>query len=300
MKFQTLSVVTGTQACNASCPFCVSKMTSLDYVGKQPEPINMRNFHKTLKLAQLGNVSTVIMTGKGEPFLFPKQVHEYLLTMANYNFPFIEIQTNGERLLQERFAGAAADWNVDDYLNALYGFGVTSILVSNVGPDAELNRQIYFPKRKEPMNMQHLIDKVQKHSINVRLTTIGIKGGVDSIEKLDQLVEWAKFLGVKQLTWRPVNEPGEDNTSDSGVTAWVKNNFIDPKTTNEIHAHVTHNGTLLYKLVHGAAVYDYKGMNLCLTNCLTRDPNEETIRQLIFFPDGSLYTDWAMKGSVLL
>jgi MoaA/NifB/PqqE/SkfB family radical SAM enzyme len=296
MKFQTLSVVTGTQICNASCPFCVSKMTSLEYVERTTTPINYRNFRKTLKLAEIGGVSTVIMTGKGEPFLYPSQILDYLYSMKDSNFPFIEIQTNGELLTKEKIGVS----NVDDLLKEMYDRGVTSILLSNVGPDPELNRQIYFPSKKAYYNMGKLVDRIQKAGINVRLTTIGIKGGVDSVENLDQLVEWAKFLGVKQLTWRPVNEPGEGNTSDGDVTAWVKQHYIDPETTRLIHQHVSLKGTMLYKLVHGAAVYDYKGMNLCLTNCLTRDPNEDTIRQLIFFPDGGLYTDWAMKGSVLL
>lgn len=297
MKFQTLSIVTGTQACNANCPFCVSKMTSLEYVKKQPEPINHRNFSKTLKLAQLGNVSTVIMTGKGEPFLFPRQIIEYLEAMEPYNFPFIEIQTNGERLLRDEIIDG---WNTDSFLAELYNSGVTTILLSNVGPNAELNRQIYFPKKKEPMDTQRLIDRIQKAGINVRLTTIGILNGVDRIGKLDELIEWAKFLGVKQVTWRPVNETSDEDSHSTDTSAWVRANAIGKMLTAEINQHVSLNGTLLYKLVHGAAVYDYKGMNLCLTNCLTLDPTEETIRQLIFYPDGSLYTDWAKKGSVLL
>jgi MoaA/NifB/PqqE/SkfB family radical SAM enzyme len=297
MKFQTLSIVAGTQACNANCPFCVSKMTSLEYVKKQPEPINHRNFSKTLKLAQLANVSTVIMTGKGEPFLFPRQIIEYLEAMEPYNFPFIEIQTNGERLLRDEIIDG---WDTDSYLGELYNSGVTTILLSNVGPDAELNKQIYFPKRKEPLDMQRLVNRIQKAGINVRLTTIGIKGGVDTVEKMEELVQWAQFLGVKQLTWRPVNEPGDEDTHDSDVSKWVKENFVHNLDVTYIRDTVKKNGTLLYKLVHGAAVYDYKGMNLCLTNCLTLDPTEETIRQLIFYPDGSLYTDWAKKGSVLL
>ena len=297
MKFQTLSIVAGTQACNANCPFCVSKMTSLEYVKKQPEPINHRNLRKTLKLAQLANVSTVIMTGKGEPFLFPRQIIEYLEAMEPYNFPFIEIQTNGERLLHDDIIDG---WKTDMYLAELYNSGVTTILLSNVGPNAELNKQIYFPRRKEPMDMQRLVNRIQTAGINVRLTTIGIKGGVDTVEKLEELVQWAQFLGVKQLTWRPVNEPGDEDTHDSDVSKWVKENFVHGLDVTYIRDTVKKDGTLLYKLVHGAAVYDYKGMNLCLTNCLTLDPNEETIRQLIFYPDGSLYTDWAKKGSVLL
>lgn len=299
MKFQTLSLVTGTAACNASCPFCVSKMTYFnDGLDNKAGPINLRNFSKTLKLAEIGNVSTVIFTGKGEPFLYPKQLIEYLAFMRknNYNFPFMEIQTNGELLTHPTIGKV----DVDDLLNSMYDLGVTSILVSNVGPDMELNRRIYYPRNDAMYNMQKLVDRVQKVGINVRLTTVGIKGGVDTVEQLDKLVEWGKFLGVKQLTWRPVNKPDASHNLNDAVSCWVKDNHIGFCDVEAIVKHVINNGSLIYKLVHGAAVYDYKDMNLCLTNSLTHDPDGEVVRQLIFYPDGSLYTDWAKKGSVLL
>jgi MoaA/NifB/PqqE/SkfB family radical SAM enzyme len=298
MKFQTLSIVTGTAACQAACPFCVSKLTGDGVTWKQPKEINYRNLHKALNLAQLGNVSTVIMTGKGEPFLFPRQIIEYLDAMESYKFPFIEIQSNGELLLNDSIIRDTT-WDTDSYLKELYKLGVTTILISNVGPDAELNRKIYFPKRKTPMDMQKLVKRIQAQGINVRLTTIGIKDGVDTPEKLEELVQWASFLGANQLTWRPVNAP-EYNSKNDDVLKWVNDNYINSDKRREIIESVQNIGTLLYKLVHGAAVYDYKGMNLCMTNSLTSDITDETIRQLIFYPDGSLHTDWTNKGSRLL
>lgn len=298
MKFQTLSIITGTQVCQAECPFCVSKLTCKNYVDNKPTPIDYRNFKKTLRLAQIGNVSTIIFTGKGEPFLYPYQLIAYLkcINDGNYDFPFIEIQTNGELLTHDKIG----TWKVDDLLKELYELGVTSILISNIGPNPELSKQIYFPKRKDYFDMQKLVKRIQNFGINVRLTTIGIRGGIDSVQKINELVNWARILGVKQITWRPVTTPGEEEAHDAAVLAWVKDNFIEPEAIREINDEIDNNGTMIFKLVHGAAVYDYKDMNICLTNCLTLDPEEETIRQLIFYPDGSLYTDWVHKGSVLL
>ena len=66
MHFQTFSIVVGTRACNASCPFCISKQTGLFGT---PIKVNWRNFHIACNLAQKANTTTVLLTGKGEPTL---------------------------------------------------------------------------------------------------------------------------------------------------------------------------------------------------------------------------------------
>lgn len=81
---------------------------------------------------------------------------------------------------------------------------------------------------------------------------------------------------------------------------WCEQFAVSDVAVGDIAHIVAKDGTLLYNLVHGAKVYDYQGMNLCLTNCLTHDANEDTVRQLIFYPNGRLYTDWQYKGSILL
>jgi hypothetical protein len=52
------------------------------------------------------------------------------------------------------------------------------------------------------------------------------------------------------------------------------------------------------RLPHGADVYDFRGQNVCLNNCLT-PPNSEEIRQIIFFPDGHLRYDWVYEGAII-
>lgn len=296
MKYQTLSLVAGTQICNAKCPFCVSRMTDAGSLDVKLEPINNRNLKKALCLAKIGNTSTVIITSKGEPTLYPEHITHYLEQLQEQAcFPLIELQTNGSILEMDTYKGQ----NVEELLKKWYDLGLTTVLISNVGYDPELNHQIYFPHKSAWINIQKVVDKIQKVGLNVRLTTVGIDGGVDDPEKLIKLIQWAQFLGVKQLTWRPVNKPKNDN-KDGDVFGWVKDRGLSQDQVNGIHEFVKRNGTLLYKLVHGAAVYDVDGMNLCLSNCLTQNPDEETIRQLIFFPNGDLYSDWEFKGSVIL
>lgn len=113
MKISTFSIVTGSAACNARCPFCVSHMTPPSDVELKPPEVNWRNFKKACRLAQLGGTTTVMFTGKGEPTLFPDQISDYLMVLKGYDFPLIELQTNaiviGDNAMlvhRERMAGS--------------------------------------------------------------------------------------------------------------------------------------------------------------------------------------------------
>ncbi len=104
MKIQTFSVIIGDTSCNANCPFCVSKMTpecGVDEYTSEHTSINLKNFRKSCQFAKDSRVSTVLMTGKGEPLLKRnrKNLFLHLNVMSHYNFPFVEIQTNGTEVM---------------------------------------------------------------------------------------------------------------------------------------------------------------------------------------------------------
>lgn len=297
LRFQTMSVVAGTHICNASCPFCVSKMTGMRNIASTPEPINELNLGKAIRLAELSGVTSVLITGKGEPTLYPEHIDAYLAKLSD--FPFIELQTNGWVFGQDTYR------NLDTFhmLEGWQKAGLTTVLLSNCGPDEELNRSIYFPTATSwRPAFEDAITKVHDADLMVRLTTVGIKGGVDTPAKLDDLMRWARSMEVEQVSWRPVNKPSDVEPDWATVADWVQSNGLSDDEVRAIRDHVDEIGTMVYPLVHGSAVYDYRGQNLCLANCLTRDADhpDDDMRQLIFFPDGTLYTSWDLPGSRLL
>ena len=95
-----------------------------------------------------------------------------------------------------------------------------------------------------------------------------------------------------------MNKP--DNSLDDEVSAWIAKNYLKSTQYDEIQSYLNTNGKQLMKLSHGATVYDVYGQNVCLTNSLTIDKDSDSIRQLIFFPDGHLRYDWQYKGAILL
>ena len=101
MKFKLFSVIVGTEACIASCPFCVSR-ENINENNSKARDINFRNFEIAANLANRSGVDTVMLTSRGEPLLFPDQISEYLKHLKKYNFPFIELQTNGILFLLQK------------------------------------------------------------------------------------------------------------------------------------------------------------------------------------------------------
>ena len=91
MLIQTLSIICGTRGCDARCPYCVSKMTPSQGVGVEEQEPNWRNFEIANRYARDNGVSTILITGKGEPTLYPDQVSAFLEHLAPWPYPFIEL-----------------------------------------------------------------------------------------------------------------------------------------------------------------------------------------------------------------
>ncbi len=288
MKFQTFSVVVGTKACNAHCPFCISKQTGL--FGTTPT-VNWRNFRIACRLAQKAETTTVLLTGKGEPTLFPNHITETLKEIGQYNFPLIEMQTNGIRLAEDTD-------EMDFYLNLWYKLGLTTIALSVVHYAQDKNAEVYTPDGKH-YDLGNLILKLHKIGFSVRLCAMMLRGYIDSPEKIERLLGFCMANKVEQLTIRNI-KPSEV-TDNPAITLWTKTHALTEEEFLNSVSVIQSQGTLLQHLMHGMDVYDFNGQNVCVGNCLTRDVNgKDEFRQLIFFPDGSLYYDWQYKGARIL
>ena len=69
MRIQTFSILAGSEACNARCPFYISKMTPSHGVQLMVPAVNWRNLRIACRLAEHCGVTTAMITGKGEPFV---------------------------------------------------------------------------------------------------------------------------------------------------------------------------------------------------------------------------------------
>ncbi len=291
MKIQTFSIVTGSEACNARCPFCISKMTPPVGVTLEEPEVNWRNFRIACRLAERCGVTTAMLTGKGEPTLFPEQITKYLQALSEFPFPIIELQSNGILLIER--AGAYTK-----YLRDWYGLGLTTIAISVVHHLPEKNRAVYLPHRKAYIDLPELIHLLHECGLSVRLACVMADGFIDSRQDLQAFIAFAKAHQIEQVTVRPVNRPS--NGRSGTAQDWAERHHLRPEQLVDIRSYLEEEGALLMTLVHGARVYDVGGQNVCLTDSLTIDAGSDDLRQLIFCPDGHLRYDWQYKGAILL
>jgi len=71
-------------------------MTGL--TGMKSEEPNWRRFKQACRIAKASpGMTTALITGKGEPTLWPDLITKYLDALEQYgDFPVVELQTNGE------------------------------------------------------------------------------------------------------------------------------------------------------------------------------------------------------------
>ncbi len=209
------------------------------------------------------------------------------MVLKNY-FPLIEIQTNGLVFMdRDKWKDRLEDW---------VGMGLTHVALSIVHYKNDENGTIYIENKQYP-DLKSTIDCLVECGLSIRLNCIGLNGYIDSEDEIGDLLDFARNTGHEiQVTWRPVTVPSGCTNEVARVTEELK---VDRKNIEFIRDWVSLSGVLLYRLPHGAAIYDVNGQNFCLTNCLTKQPEENVIRQLIF-ADGRLRYDWDLKGAIIL
>lgn len=290
MNIQTMTVLAGTTLCNAKCPYCISRMTPVQGVRAAKNKVNWRNFRKACLLAQKSGVNTVIISGKGEPTIYPAEITQILKELKHFQFPLIELQTNALLL----------DSNYSAYKKHLLGWcklGLNTISISVVSHDKEKNKKI-FTSPNAYINLARLTQKLHELGFSVRLACVMLKGYTDSPKEIIRLLEFAKENRIEQVTARPVNMPYF--SSDKDAELWAKCHALSAAQKKKISSFFEKNAAVLIRYPFGATVYDYKDQNFCLTNSLTIDSKSDSVRQLIFFPDGHLRYDWQYKGAVII
>ena len=288
----TFSILAGSTACDAKCPFCISKQTPQCGINDCAVQHGQR-FEKAIRLAIKSGATTAMITGKGEPTLKPDQITRYLEILDKYDFPIIELQTNGMRLMEPKMQPHLREW---------LRLGLTTINVSCVGTNVTRNRKVYGKTYRQ---MDSIVEYLQKQGFSVRIGVIMVKGWVEDLLSVHEVISYFrahhhKFDKPFQLTFRPVALPpvGDDK---NGVYGWTEKHLCD------VHALLSlqrwfddpEHAKKLLPLPHGGQIYDYEGQNVCLTNCMTSNNNTSNIRQLIFFPDGTLRYDWTYKGAII-
>lgn len=294
MEIQTFSIVVGTRACNAKCPFCVSKMTGFGELPKA-RTINERNFRKAALLAERAGTTTVLFTGKGEPTLYPDELSAYMRLLEERPFPLVELQTNALDIGRLARDGTCPGKLTKAHLEDWRARGLDTVAISTVGVDVEPNRAVYH---EDYPDLGTTIGYLHGFGYSVRLCVMMQAGTVDAPERLQRVIDFCREHTVEQLTVRSIRRP--KSSESAGAAGYVDQYGLSEGQITAIAEWLDGAGTHLMTLMHGAKIYDVGGQNVCLADCLTVEATSDDIRTLIFYGDGRLTYDWQHEGAVLL
>jgi len=294
MRIQTFSIVAGTRACDARCPFCVSKMTGFDELPRN-RGIEERNFRKAALLAERAGTTTVLFTGKGEPTLYPDEISEYLRLLERCSFPLVELQTNALAIGRLLRGGDSGTKLTAGHLRDWYRLGLDTIAISAVDVSPGPNQEVYA---EDYPDLATTVAELHGLGFSVRLCIMMAKGLVDTPAGLERVVDFCREHRIEQLTARPIRRPGA--TADSATSDWVARRGMEDSEAEAVYSWVASNGTHILSLMHGARIYDVGGQNVCVSDCLTVEPDSDNIRTLIFYSNGRIAYDWQYDGAVLL
>jgi MoaA/NifB/PqqE/SkfB family radical SAM enzyme len=285
-RFASLSVVAGGTACNARCPFCISSLTPRSGLGAAAPALDAAAVAAAGAVARGGGAEQAMITGKGEPTLWPDQVGAILAVLSPLGFPRTDLQTNGITIADGRLSPARLRRWADK--------GLTLASISTAGVDPDANRAVYTPYRRAAIDQARVVGILHEAGLSVRLAVVMCAGMTDSAAAVERVADFARRNGVEQVTVRPVNRPGEGGDPD--VAAWIDAHLLDDAAVASVASYLAR-GRLVSRSPWGSAVYEVDGQNICLATSLTRDdPAHEAGRQLIVLSSGLVSDSWEREA----
>jgi len=298
-KALTYTIIAGSKACVNDCPICISKMTPDYGIGYEEQEVDWDAFNRSTHYAFNHGAEVALITGKGEPTLYPGQITGYL-----HRIEMVE-RTRGERFdrreMQTEGSLLAKGGHYDDWLDVWKDHGLDVVALSIYHYDAEKNEEVFRPKGGQKyFDLPKLIEKLNSKGLKTRLSCVMLDGYIDSVEEVERLIRYAEDNDVFQLTLRMADSP--KNPLDMEAAQYVERHRLSDEKFRDILDFLEKKGDFCYDLPHGAQVYEVFGQNVCVTTGLTpAQRDKEDIRQLIFFPQGLLTTSWEnVKGGRVL
>lgn len=265
MKANNLSICLPS-ACNKNCPYCVSNMTGDSHV-------NVANFykniHKAKTVAQNAQVSSVIITGKGEPLLYPDHIQTINRVFAY--FP-LEIQTNGILLSDNSIQTLL----LESFINTI------AVSIDNMQQMLDLKPilEIFHTKGFTIRITINLVNDILHHFSLKKIMTI-----ISDMECIDQV----SFRSVS-IPSNPVDTPASMHAQK-----WINDiDYITEYTfLRTLNIILEEKGTVVQHLPFGATVYMVGNVSYTYFEyCVQDTNNNEDIRSLIYYSDGHMSTTW--------
>lgn len=273
LKAENLTISIPNKGCDKNCPYCVSRMTGY-FESSENDKYSYdieKNIKKVKTVAIAAEVTSVLLTGKGEPMLAYDWVKKFLREFSDWP---LELQTNGIFLSNNLEYVDDLSW----YLNVLA-----------VSVDSKGQFEKYLP----------LFNKCKNNGILTRITL----NLTDLLKDLsfDFVLKYCIENKINQLTLRNIVCP--ENPKDEKTAQWIINNTkekVYDKFLSDAILYSQEFGKKIRTLNHGVVITDIHGVAFSYSDyCIQERSNGNNIRSLIFQEDGHLYTSWNSRASIL-
>lgn len=257
--------------CDKDCDYCISVITG--YIEHDYERV-MRNIDKVKTVARAAGVSSVLLTGKGEPLLHFNGVMQICDHFKDYP---LELQTNGLWLRKN-----------PDAIKELKSANMDVIAVSIDRAD-----QIEaFSDLAEYIHSQGLLIRVCLNLTDLIPQEIGFKDIFHRIQ----------HYGIDQLLVRNIMIPKKSDGSERAKKAmsWIAKHteLLRYNLWQTTFMSMVTEADLNQVLPHGAKVYDLNDISVSFSDyCIQEANNTTDIRSLILLENGSLRTSWNKKST---
>jgi molybdenum cofactor biosynthesis enzyme MoaA len=283
MNANNLTISVPNKGCDKNCNYCISKITG-DI--KTDEALFSINLSKVQHFAKQCGVSSVLITGKGEPFLSPSYTECVCLRFSDY---ILEVQTNGlqvKKLIEH------------DDISLISHFNIIAFSLDDI------KQFEFFKNTFEELDNLGIISRV----------TMNVTNNLENIDLLEMIYA-CKTYKVRQFSLRDINYPKKFNPK----IGQKEREWIDKNNNKKIYQklveglkHIIYDGEgwdkdiydykypIIRKLPFGAIILDIDGISFThFDYCVQESSNNEEIRSLIYQEDGHLYTSWNSKASII-
>lgn len=265
MQFRHLSVLLPNRGCDKNCEYCYSKMKPNPV---QDEHLYLRNLPKATAFAERIGVTSVGITGCGEPLLS----EDILLKVCDAFSAFpLELQTNALKL-DFRKARQLSD----------HGLDVFSVHIDSMKSAKQFYNLFQFIRHELGLTIRlniQLIEDMYRYD-------------------LDNYVDLCRENFAEQLTFHRIGVPESADQTELGIMTrnWIVSNIDDGQVEEFVKnasIQLMAAGEPVRGIAYDNELYMYKGIPVTLFGFLEEYIDEENDSSgFIYHEDGHLSTSW--------
>lgn len=306
----TFTPYAAAQPCSARCWFCSENLRFDDHTGSNALKM-IDQYH--LHLDKVLNELISIPLGLSLSGLEFSDVPDWALKTVDCLLDWQKKGANWtEKALYSNIAGFA---NLDHrkyLLDALKKLRLDRMEVSRHHFDEFKNTTIMRFRKNQPIQSNNVfietLTYLQK-DLPIRLVCILQKGGIESLEDINQYLIWAKSLGISHVIFRELSDISDNRYNQNGTFRRIQLNTISIE--NIIEDIFNSNLVDVWQPKHiesgyyyWNAVFDTPYVTVVFERSdygvmkLAHDSN--VIHKLVFHPNGNLCSDWTPDLNILI